>query len=154
MSENSDTILEAVRSIESDYGTLENAPYDDPRFNIPREIYKEDKLPTGRKPTLSSELIKNLWAQGFTDDKIIGYIEENQDINVSLSTIRKARQKFGNPNKLVWLLTRGLQRTIIPTNDELAEFLRFKTHGVNKEQLIERAKQDGWIITRIVSHDY
>lgn len=154
MSENSIKILEAVRAVESDYGSIDNSPYDDPRFEIPRKIYRQDRRPTGNKSPLDTKLVRDLWERGFTDDDITDYVEMNQDVETSLSAVRHLRSKFGKPNKFVWLLTRGMQKTIISTNNELADFLRFKTHGVNKEQLIERAKQDGWIITRIVSHDY
>ena len=154
MSAKSELIHDLVASVEIEYGSVENAPYDDPRFEIPRKIYQQDRRPAGNKSPLDTKLVMDLWERGFTDDDITDYVEMNQGIETSLSAVRHLRSKFGKPNKSVWLLTRGMQKTIISTNNELADFLRFKTHGVNKEQLIERAKQDGWIITRIVSHDY
>lgn len=154
MSAKSKLIHDLVVSMETEYGSVENAPDNDPRFEVIRKIYGQDRQPAGNKSPIDTKMVRNLWESGFIDDDITDYIEMNQGIETSLSAIRRIRSRFGKPNKPVWLLTRDTQKLIISTNNGLADFLRLKKPVVNKEKLIEQAKQDGWFITRIVSHDY
>lgn len=140
-----------VHEIEDDYGSIDAAPWDEPRFQVTRKLGRDPKEPVRpnayeKCDSIMSE-IETLWQQGYTDPQIC------QKLIISVGSVRYRRAMLGKPNIKVWRLKSGAEERVFNAQYKVQSFLDVAYYK-GASDLKKIAEKQGWTLTEEYSHEY
>lgn len=146
-------IIELVRQVEDEYGSVGNAPADDERLIKTRMLYKKNdaKVNGGKRHDKSKdEKIKRLWEAGASDTEIAKQVKCSSTLVVKVR--KKLGLKQGNLRRYI-LIKRNGEIIKLKNQTELANALGVKILS-NFDQLKKYAEKRGDKIMDIVTHEW